>query len=133
MFSSPPRVASGRPVIGLASRGNRMDGYVFTLLHELAQLCLGRLEALGVRRDGDAVTALGGAEVESSHQAAGWILPRDTPLPAGSPSIGVIFQIASGHRIPASFVIGRIQRDRGDWGLSRSSIPKVRPYIAAET
>jgi HTH-type transcriptional regulator/antitoxin HigA len=32
---------TGNPVVGLTSRGDRMDSYVFTLLHELAHLCLG--------------------------------------------------------------------------------------------
>ncbi len=122
----------GRPVIGLTSRGDRMDGYVFTLLHELAHLCLGHLDQLGLRADEDifATNDFEGVEAEANKQAAEWILPEDTPLPTGKLSMAAILQIAGRHRIHASFVIGRIQRARDDWGLLRRYIPRVRPYIA---
>lgn len=124
----------GSPVIGLTSRGDRMDGYVFTLLHELAHVCLGHLETVAVRTDEDIVTGIGldGPEAEANRQAAEWILPEETPLPTGRPSMTTILQIAGRHRIHASFVIGRIQRARQDWGLLRRSIPRVRPYITVE-
>jgi HTH-type transcriptional regulator/antitoxin HigA len=124
----------GTPVVGLTSRGDRMDGYVFTLLHELAHLCLGHLETVAVRADEDIVTATGleGLEAEANRQAAEWVLPEETPLPTGRPSMSTILQIAGRHRVHASFVIGRIQRAREDWGLLRRSIPRVRPYITVE-
>lgn len=124
------------PVIGLTSRGDRMDGYVFTLLHELAHLCLGHLETPGVRADEDLIatsTTVDSAEAEANKQAAEWILPEDIVLPPGRPSMSTILRIAGRHRVHASFVIGRIQRTRNDWGLLRRSIPRVRPYIAAQT
>ena len=125
---------NGSPVIGLTSRGDRMDGYVFTLLHELAHLCLGHLEAGAVRADEDIITATGldGSEAEANQQASEWIIPEETPLPAGRPSMATVLQIAGRHRIHASFVIGRVQRTRQDWGLLRRSIPRVRPYITVE-
>jgi HTH-type transcriptional regulator/antitoxin HigA len=125
----------GNPVIGLTSRGDRMDSYVFTLLHELAHLHLGHLQAGGIRTDEDITIAscLDDVEDAANRQAAKWILPEDTQLPSGRPSMATILQVANRHRIHASFVIGRIQRDRQDWGLLRRSIPRVRPNIAAES
>jgi HTH-type transcriptional regulator/antitoxin HigA len=41
----------GHPVVGLTTRGDRMDVYVFTLLHELAHLVLGHLVPDGIRID----------------------------------------------------------------------------------
>ncbi|HEX6395654.1 MAG TPA: HigA family addiction module antitoxin [Acidimicrobiales bacterium] len=125
----------GHPVIGLTSRGDRMDGYVFTLLHELAHICLGHLESTGFRTDEDVMEGEvhDSVELAANRQAAEWIFPESTPLPAGKPTMASILQIASRHRIHASFVIGRIQRARKDWGMLRRSIPRVRPYIAVES
>ena len=125
---------NARPAIGLTSRGDRMDGYVFTLLHELAHVSLGHLETVTVRADEDIVTAAGpdGPEAEANQQAAEWILPEGVPLPSGRPSMSAALQIAARYRIHASFVIGRIQRAHQDWGLLRRSLPRVRPYISVE-
>jgi len=125
----------GRPVIGLTSRGDRMDGYVFTLLHELAHVCLGHLDSNGLRTDEDVLEGEVQDSVESAanKQAAEWIFPEDTLLPAGRPTMAAILQVAGRHRIHASFVIGRMQRDRKDWGMLRRSIPRVRPYVAVES
>ena len=38
-------LTTGVPVIGLSTRGDRMDGFVFTLLHEIAHLVLGHVSA----------------------------------------------------------------------------------------
>lgn len=125
---------SGSPAIGLTSRDDRMDGYVFTLLHELAHVSLGHLETVAVRADEDIVTATGldGPEADANQQANDWILPAETALPAGRSSMSAVLQVAGRNRIHASFVIGHIQRTRQDWGLLRQSIPRVRPYIPVE-
>jgi HTH-type transcriptional regulator/antitoxin HigA len=126
---------TGNPAVGLTSRGDRMDGYVFTLLHELAHLDLGHLESGDIRTDEDLITStdLTGAEAEANRKAASWILPEDLPLPAGRPSINAVLQLSARYRIHASFIIGRIQRDRKDWGLLRGSIPRVRPYVVVQS
>lgn len=125
----------GTPVIGLTSRGNRMDSYVFTLLHELAHICLGHLEAGGLRTDEDLVLTsdLDDLEIAANDQAAQWILPTDFVSPGGRPSVSAILQLAQRHNIHSSFVIGRIQSDRNDWQLLRGSIPRVRPYITVNS
>jgi HTH-type transcriptional regulator/antitoxin HigA len=125
----------GGPVIGLTSRFDRMDSYVFTLLHELAHVCLGHLDDGGIRMDEDIVTSTGleGTEQAANQQAADWILPADLRLPEGRPSPVEILQIAQRFRVHPSFVIGRIQRERQDWGLLRGSIPRVRLHVTVES
>lgn len=125
----------GIPVIGLTSRGDRMDSYIFTLLHELAHICLGHLETGSVRTDEDIVSATGLDDLEEAANlmAANWILSEEVSLPDGRPSMSVILQLAQRHRIHTSFVIGRMQRERQNWGLLRGSIPRVRPHVTAET
>ena len=81
------RLDDGTPVIGLTSRGNRLDGYVFTLLHELAHICLGHLESLGVTTD-EEIDLVGaddeGPEADANQQAGAWILPEDLHCPPAS-------------------------------------------------
>ena len=93
---------SGHPLIGLTSRGDRMDGYVFTLLHELAHICLGHLATLGLRMDEDimAETGTDGPEADANRQAAAWVLPEDALLPEGRPSMVTVLQIAGRYRSP---------------------------------
>lgn len=130
------KLEDGRPVIGLTNRGNRMDGYVFTLLHELAHLCLGHLTSLDVLADEDIFGTNDGVDDVESHankQAADWILPEDTPLPTGRPRMTTVLEIAGRYQVHASFVIGRIQHAHADWKYLRRSIPRVLPHIAVET
>ena len=102
------RLDDGTPVIGLTSRGDRLDGYVFTLLHELAHICLGHLESLGVTTD-EEIDLMGtddqGPEAEANQQAGAWILPEDLALPAGRPTMTSVLQIANRYRVHASLVI----------------------------
>jgi HTH-type transcriptional regulator/antitoxin HigA len=121
----------GRPAIGLTSRGDRMDSFVFTLLHECAHLLLGHLSggAIQVDEDLDANDDLTGIEADANRQAANWILPEDLALPIGRPTMAAVLDLARRHRVHPSFVIGRIQRQRRDWSIFRRSIPRVRPYL----
>lgn len=121
----------GRPLVGLTSRGDRMDSFVFTLLHECAHLLLGHLGDGAIRVDEDLDTNddLAGAEADANRQAADWILPEDIALPAERPTMAAVLDLARRHRVHPSFVIGRIQRKRRDWSIFRRSIPRVRPYL----
>jgi HTH-type transcriptional regulator/antitoxin HigA len=122
---------NGTPAVGLTSRGDRMDGYLFTLLHELAHLHLGHLGPDGVCTDEDLIgpTNLTGAEADANRQAADWIFTDTPDIPPGRPAMSVILQIAGRCRVHPSLVIGRVQRQHDDWAYLRRSIPRVRPYI----
>jgi len=129
------QLENGTPVIGLSSRGDRMDGYVFTLLHELAHICLGHLEACGVTADEDIGTLepAVGFEAEANQQAAKWIMPEDAVIPTGRrPTMASVLETASRYRVHPSFVIGRIQHAEKDYSILRRSIAKVRPFVACE-
>ena len=121
----------GRAVVGLTSRGDRMDGFIFTLLHECAHLLLGHLDdgAIQVDEDLDANDDFVGIEGDANRQAANWILPEDIVFPAERPTMAVVLDLARRYRVHPSFVIGRIQRQRRDWSIFRRSIPRVRPYL----
>jgi HTH-type transcriptional regulator/antitoxin HigA len=125
----------GTPAIGLSSRGDRMDGYVFTLLHEMAHICLGHLDAGGVRADEDIdlMAPEDGFEAEANKRAAAWIMPEDAILPDGRPTMAAVLQVAGRYRVHPSFVIGRVQRALGDWSILRRSIPRVRPFVTCES
>ncbi len=124
----------GTAAIGLTSRGDRMDAYVFTLLHEMAHLHLGHLKDVGLRVDEDlsAGENVSRAEGDANRQAAEWILPQDAELPLGRPRMATVLKAADRYRIHVSFVIGRVQRTRQDWAFLRRSIPPVRNYVRFE-
>jgi len=125
---------NGTPVIGLSSRHDRMDGYVFTLLHEMAHLLLGHIDEFGITidEDIDSQGELTGREREANDVAASWILPADALLPPGRPTLGAIIPYAGRYRVHPCFIIGRIQRERKDWSLLRRQIPRVRPFVTVE-
>jgi HTH-type transcriptional regulator/antitoxin HigA len=122
---------NGVPAIGLTTRGDRMDSFVFTLLHECAHLVLGHVTAVGICVDEDLDEFDGGAffEVAANEQAGEWVLPSDVELPNGPITLPMVISLATRYRLHASFVIGRLQRQRRDWGLLRRNIPRVRPFL----
>jgi HTH-type transcriptional regulator/antitoxin HigA len=126
----------GTPIIGLSSRGDRMDGYVFTLLHEMAHICLGHLESHGVvpDEDIDPMAQVAGFEGDANQRAAAWIMPEGAEIPMGRrPSMATVLQVAGRYRVHPSFVIGRIQRAEQDYSILRRSIAKVRPFVTCES
>jgi HTH-type transcriptional regulator/antitoxin HigA len=123
--------ADGTPIIGLSTRGDRMDGVIYTLLHEIAHLTLGHVGIGEVVLD-EEVTERGtrGKEAEANALAAQWVLPAELDLGPGKPTMPRI--IAEGHRIGVhpSLIIGRLQQVRVlDWSDYRRSVPKARPFM----
>lgn len=121
----------GRPVIGLSTRGDRMDGFVFTLLHEIAHLVLGHLDPGGLCVDEDLLVGEAqGIEADASALAADWVLPRDFEIGPGKPSMQRIIATAQQLAVHPCFLIGRLQRDGVlAWSDFRRSLPKVRPFV----
>lgn len=125
----------GTPVIGLTSRNNRMDSYIFTLLHELAHISLGHLEPGTAKIDEELERAeeVDDEESAANRQAGNWVLPEEFEFSKDRPTMIDIIEISHRYRIHPSLVIGRIQRDRGEWGFYRGYIPRVRSQIVVET
>lgn len=123
-------IVDGTPVVGLSARGDRMDIFVFTLLHELAHLLLGHLDDGAVNLDEDiGDPGVSDRERDANRLAAGWILPEDFTL-ADRPSTAEVLAAAQAHGVHASFVVGRLQREgRIGWNEMRRLVPKVRPYL----
>ena len=122
----------GPPTIGLSTRGNRFDSFVFTLLHEIAHLWHGHVKqgAATVDEDLDAGPAGLSQEEEANTTAARWIFP--TGLDAGGSQVttATVLRLAGEHHVHPSLVIGRLQREgRLAWSQLRSHIPRVRELL----
>lgn len=118
------------PIIGLSTRGDRMDGFVFTLLHEIAHLTLGHIGPGEVSVDED-IDGAGGNddEQQANSQAARWVFER-SPVVSGELSAGVLAEVARAHGVHPSFLIGRLQNEGLlEWSRYRKTIPKVRPFV----
>ncbi len=123
---------NGTPIIGLSTRGDRMDGFVFALLHEIAHLVLGHVKVGEVRIDEDLLAgATAEWEVVANAVAATWVIPGEMGIdPTSKPSMLRIIQVASSLGVHPSFVIGRLHRDGVlEWSDFRRSVPKVRPFV----
>lgn len=123
--------STGTPIIGLSTRGDRMDGFVFTLLHEIAHLTLGHVHSgeLGVDEDLDPQDK-SEREQEANAAAAAWIFETPPTLPVGELTQRILVETAQAHGVHVCFLIGRLQNEgRLDWKDYRSTIPKVRPFI----
>ncbi len=108
-----------------------MDGFLFTLLHEIAHLALGHVKQGDVRLDEEIVeSAVTGREAEANETAAAWALPDRIEVGTGKPSMQRIIAEAQAIGVHPSLIIGRLQQERVlDWGDYRRSVPKVRPFV----
>jgi HTH-type transcriptional regulator/antitoxin HigA len=124
-------LATGTPIIGLSTRGNRMDSFVFTLLHEIAHLTLGHVDEGGLRIDEDLESgADSDREKEANETAARWIFDQPLVEPEGGWTPRAIVETARVHGVHPCFVVGRLQKEgKLDWSQFRRSIPKVRPFV----
>ncbi len=122
-------VRSGDPVIGLTARGDRLDGLIFTLLHECAHLTLGHITPDGpvIVDDNVAEAQTDPREIEANEHASAWLFPGGFEV--ASTTVPAIMEAALRYEVHPCVVIGRVQRDLGDWALHRARIPKVRPYL----
>jgi HTH-type transcriptional regulator/antitoxin HigA len=123
-------LVTGAPVIGLSTRGDRMDGFVFTLLHEIAHLVLGHVSADRLAIDED-LDPNGNSENEraANDAAASWIF-KSPPRLATPPTPRALVEAAEAQNVHVCFLIGRLQ-NQGllDWKDYRRVIPKVRPFV----
>lgn len=119
------------PVIGLSTRGNRFDGFVFTLLHEIAHLVLEHVTEGSVRVDEDYVgtPTEDALETEANELAGSWIFPGG--LEVSDPiTTSKILEASRHHDVHPSLVIGRLQwNGRLEWAQYRNRIPRVRHLL----
>lgn len=123
--------STGTPVIGLSTRGDRMDSFVYTLLHEIAHLTLEHISPGELRIDEDIVASDGSdRERQANEAAARWVFDLPPVVPAGDLSPRVLVEMARAHGVHPCFLIGRLQKEgRLDWSNYRRTIPKVRPFV----
>lgn len=125
----------GTPIIGLSTRGDRFDSFVFTLLHEIAHVTAGHVKAAGDLTLDEEVGEDAGdqREREANALAGEWVLPGKLEFnEARKPTMHEIIGMAQARGVHPSFVIGRLQRDGVlDWSDFRRSVPKVRPFVLA--
>lgn len=125
------------PIVGLSTRGDRMDSFVFTLLHEVAHILLRHVSKGKSPRLDECLFEDNGSDQESeaSELAGQWIIRQ--PLELGSkmdkPSIQRVLSAARSLGVHPSFVIGRLWFDGVlEGGDFRRSIPKVRNYVEVD-
>ena len=121
-----------RPVIGLTTRGDRFDGLLFTLLHECAHLVLGHISPEGPAIVDDDLmdTQSDPNEIAANEQASEWLFPGGFEI--SSTTLPTIVSTAERYQVHPSVVLGRVQRDKQNWKLHRSHVPKVRALLAEQ-
>ncbi|WP_263055107.1 HigA family addiction module antitoxin [Curtobacterium sp. RIT-PI-V] len=122
---------SGQPAIALSGRGKRLDKVLFTLLHEVAHIVLGHLDAGGLILDdpSDKKYTLG-VEEEADRLASEWILPKELPEPPLRIRSGWVEQIAENQGVHPIVVVGRLQKMGAlDW---RTALVRGAPNVDRE-
>jgi HTH-type transcriptional regulator/antitoxin HigA len=120
----------GHPVIGLSGRGRRLDKVLFTLLHEIAHILRGHVDAdLLIVEDLDDVHAQESIhEREANEDAVGWIFPSGYPLVPPRINAPWVDQTAAELGLARIMLIGQLQkRGRLDW---RTTLAKNAPSVS---
>jgi HTH-type transcriptional regulator/antitoxin HigA len=126
----------GVPVIGVSGRGKRLDKVLFALLHEIAHVLLGHVDAdTLIVESFDDSTGLPGAdrdtesanETAANHHAKYWILPNGLdaiPSRIGAPWIT---SVAAREGIAPIVLVGQLQHARRlDW---RTTLAREAPTV----
>ncbi|MGU3432619.1 transcriptional regulator [Actinomycetes bacterium M1A6_2h] len=120
----------GFPVIGLSGRGKRLDKVLFTLLHEIAHILRGHVDAdrLIVEDLDDGHTQESVREIEVNEDAVDWIFPTGYPSVPSRISAPWVDQAASELGLSRIVLIGQLQkRGRLDW---RTTLAKNAPSVS---
>ncbi|MGD9794566.1 MAG: HigA family addiction module antitoxin [Acidimicrobiia bacterium] len=125
-------LGDGRPVIGLTTRGDRFDGLLFTLLHECAHLVLGHIspDVPAIVDDDLTETQSDPNEIAANEQASAWLFPGGFEIT--STTLPSIVATAERYQVHPSVVLGRVQRDKRNWKLHRTHVPKVRGLLSEQ-
>ena len=123
----------GKTIIGLSGRGNRFDGAVFTLAHEMAHVVLGHLESKGVLLDEDLGSTTDTIEREANEQATDWLFPLGVPIEPPF-SKRRVQQTAAALGCHASLVVGHLKwKGKLDWSHLNGLVPKLSDLLPAFT
>ncbi|OBK67140.1 hypothetical protein A5653_17560 [Mycobacterium colombiense] len=120
----------GNPVIGLSGHGKRLDKVLFTLLHEIAHILCGHVDAdhliVEVFDDGHAQESV--HESEANERAVGWIFPDGYPSIPSRFNAPLVDQTAAQLGLARIMLIGQLQkRGRLDW---RTTLAKNAPSVS---
>ncbi len=123
--------SNGSPIIGLSTRGDRMDSFVFTLLHEIAHLTLGHISPGEIRIDEDLGVSDGSDREREANEVAGrWIFNESPVVPGDNLNPRILLETARALGVHPCFLIGRLQKEgRLGWSDYRRTIPKVRTFV----
>jgi len=123
-------LVDGYPVIGLSGRGKRLDKVLFTLLHEIAHLLRGHVNAeslivedLEERQSSESIN-----EKEANEDSLNWLFPGGYPLVPPRISAPWVDQQAAELRLARIVLVGQLQkRGRLDW---RTTLAKNPPVVS---
>lgn len=120
----------GCPVIGLSGRGKRLDKVLFTLLHEIAHILLGHVDA--DRIIAEEVDGLADhestREMAANREATGWIFPSRFPSVPARINGPWVNRIADELGVSRIVVVGYLQhRRRLDW---RTTLARNAPNVS---
>lgn len=120
----------GCPVIGLSGRGKRLDKVLFTLLHEIAHILLGHVDAnhLIVEDLEDKHADESAQEQQANKKARGWVFPDGFPEVPPRINGPWVDQTATQLDIARIVLIGQLQHiKRLDW---RTTLAKNPPSVS---
>lgn len=120
----------GYPVIGLSGRGKRLDKVLFTLLHEIAHILRGHVDAerLIVEDLDEGHVNESIQEREANEDGVGWIFPSGFPMVPSRIGAPWVDQKAAELGIARIVLIGQLQkRGRLDW---RTTLAKNAPSVS---
>jgi len=118
------------PVIGLSGRGKRLDKVFFTLLHEIAHILFGHVDAdrLIVEDLEEKHEHESAQETETNDQARSWVFPDGFPFVPPRINGPWIDQTAAELGLARIVLIGQLQKKgRLDW---RTTLVKNAPSVS---
>lgn len=126
----------GVPVIGVSGRGKRLDKVLFALLHEIAHVLLGHVDAdtLIVESFDDSTSPAGpdhdaesANETAANHHAKYWILPNGLNVIPSRIGAQWIASVAAREGIAPIVLVGQLQHARRlDW---RTTLAREAPTV----
>jgi HTH-type transcriptional regulator/antitoxin HigA len=120
----------GYPVIGLSGRGKRLDKVLFTLLHEIAHILRGHVDAerLIVEALDAGPLHESAQETDANDDGVEWIFPSGYPVVPSRINAPWVDQKAAELGMARIVLIGQLQkRGRLDW---RTSLAKNAPSVS---